>query len=216
MSFVRRLIPSWLIWKEKRMSKIEELIQEYCPDGVEYKPLPEVTEKLSGSPITAAKMKTLSVENGDITIFGGGSTIIKTDKSHAEQFKIITEPSVLCKSRGIIDFEYCDFPYTFKQEMWAYKAKDGISTKFLYYFLTTQIPLLRRKSEAMGSMPQIGNSDTNRIMIPVPPLPVQQEIVRILDTFTEMEESLKEELELRKKQYEYYRDMLLTFKRKEV
>ena len=52
--------------------------------------------------------------------------------------------------------------------------------------------------------------------IPVPPLPVQQEIVRILDTFTEMEESLKEELELRKKQYEYYRDKLLTFKRKEA
>lgn len=198
------------------MSKIEDLIQEYCPDGVEYKSLPEVTEKLSGSPITAAKMKTLSVENGDITIFGGGSTVIKTDASHVQNLKIITEPSVLCKSRGIIDFEYCDFPYTFKQEMWAYKACNGVDAKFLYYFLTTQIPFLRGKSEAMGSMPQISNSDTNRIMVPVPPLPVQQEIVRILDTFTEMNESLQSELAARHQQYEYYRDKLLTFRRKET
>ena len=49
------------------------------------------------------------------------------------------------------------------------------------------------------------------IEIPVPPLPVQEEIVRILDKFTELEEELEEELEARRKQYEYYRDSLLTF-----
>lgn len=48
--------------------------------------------------------------------------------------------------------------------------------------------------------------------IPVPPLPVQREIVRILDNFTSLEAELEAELEARKKQYEYYRDQLLTFK----
>ena len=51
----------------------------------------------------------------------------------------------------------------------------------------------------------------NSFKIPVPPIEVQEEIVRILDTFTKYQDLLNRELELRKKQYEYYRDKLLTF-----
>ena len=53
------------------------------------------------------------------------------------------------------------------------------------------------------------------IVLPVPPRPVQDEIVRILDKFTELEKELEKELEMRKKQYAYYKDQLLTFKREE-
>lgn len=68
----------------------------------------------------------------------------------------------------------------------------------------------------MGSLPQISLPVTEDFIIPVPPLEVQEEIVRILDTFTELTAELTvkltTELTVRKKQYEYYRDKLLTFK----
>ena len=64
----------------------------------------------------------------------------------------------------------------------------------------------------MGSLPQISLPVTEELLIPVPPQPVQEEIVRILDKFTALEAELEAELEARRKQYEYYRDRLLTFK----
>lgn len=64
----------------------------------------------------------------------------------------------------------------------------------------------------MGSLPQISLPVTEELLIPVPPLPVQEEIVRILDKFTALEAELEAELKARRKQYEFYRDQLLTFK----
>ena len=58
----------------------------------------------------------------------------------------------------------------------------------------------------------LNSSLMNGFEIPVPPLPVQHEIVRILDNFTSLEAELEAELEARRKQYEYYRDQLLSFK----
>lgn len=60
-------------------------------------------------------------------------------------------------------------------------------------------------------MPSIRRPMFNKFKIPVPPMPVQREIVHILDNFTELTQELMQELMLRKKQYEYYRDMLLNF-----
>ena len=60
--------------------------------------------------------------------------------------------------------------------------------------------------------PKINQENLRKIIIPVPPLPIQEEIVKILDTFTELEV----ELEARKKQYEYYRDEMLSFGEDEV
>ena len=62
----------------------------------------------------------------------------------------------------------------------------------------------------MGSLPQISLKVTDDFVIPVPPLEVQREIVRILDNFTELTAELTEELTARKQQYEYYREMLLS------
>lgn len=52
-----------------------------------------------------------------------------------------------------------------------------------------------------------------KIHVPVPPLPVQEEIVRILDSFSSLEAELEAELEARRKQYTHYRDELLKFER---
>jgi restriction endonuclease S subunit len=63
-----------------------------------------------------------------------------------------------------------------------------------------------------GSIPYITLGMLEKFKIPVPPLPVQEEIVRILDTFTALEAELEAELSARRKQYEFYREQLLTFR----
>lgn len=60
---------------------------------------------------------------------------------------------------------------------------------------------------------EIKKDDLAKIVVPVPPLPVQEEIVRILDSFSSLEAELEAELEARRKQYAYYRNELLTFDR---
>ena len=63
-----------------------------------------------------------------------------------------------------------------------------------------------------ASVPRLSRTVIENMTIPVPPLPIQREIVRILDSFTSLEAELEAELEARRKQYEYYRDQLLSFK----
>ena len=99
--------------------------------------------------------------------------------------------------------------------MWAYTNDEKISVKFLYYVLKNNAQYFREAASKMGSLPQISLAVTEDFKIPIPPIEIQSEIVRILDTFTalttELTEKLTAELAARKKQYEYYRDLLLTF-----
>lgn len=169
-------------------TKLQQLIQQLCPDGVEYKKVKNVYTRLRGTPITATKMKEIENPNANIT-------------------KV---PAVLVQSRGVIDAIYFDKPFTFKSEMLAYTSNNKISVKFLYYVLKNNMAYFREKASGMGSLPQISLTVTEDFFIPVPPLEVQAEIVRILDTFTE----LTAELTARQKQYEYYRDSLLNFNHK--
>lgn len=117
----------------------------------------------------------------------------------------------MVQSRGVIDFIYYDKPFTFKNEMWAYTMGNNVSVKFLYYYLKSNVETFRRKATAMGTFPQISIPDTENFLIPIPPLEVQEEIVRILDNFTNLAAELQAELQARQEQYEYYRNKLLTF-----
>ena len=197
------------------MTKLEQLIQELCPNGVEYKKVKEEYIRLKGTPITAGKMKEISNPDGDIKVFAGGKTVINANLCDIPNANIIRVPAVLVQSRGVIDVIYYDKPFTFKNEMWAYTSDNNISVKYLYYILKNNIEKFREAAKGMGSLPQISLPVTEDFIIPIPPLAVQAEIVRILDKFTELTTELTTELatELanRKKQYEYYRDNLLTF-----
>ena len=95
--------------------------------------------------------------------------------------------------------------------MWAYTNEDKVSVKFLYYVLKNNALHFRELASGMGSLPQISLRVTEEFRVPVPPLEVQSEIVKILDNFTELTAELIAELTARKKQYEYYRNRLLTF-----
>ena len=195
------------------MSRLDELILELCPDGVEYKKIKEVYKRIKGTPITAAKMKEIADDNGDVKIFAGGKTIVYAFEKDIPNANITRIPAVLVQSRGVIDVVYYDLPFTFKNEMWAYTHENPITLKFLYYVLKNNINKFRDEAAGMGSMPQISLKVTEDFNMPVPPLEVQKEIVCLLDDFTakteELQTELNKEYEARKKQYEYYREMLL-------
>lgn len=188
------------------MSKLEQLINELCPNGVEFKKIKNSYTRIKGTPITAGKMKEIASDDGEIKIFAGGKTVITAHEADIPNANITRVPAVLVQSRGVIDAIYYDKPFTFKNEMWAYTADNPIKVKYLYYVLKNNIEYFREAASGMGSLPQISLRVTEDFIIPLPPLPVQEEIVRILDKFTE----LTAELTARKQQYEYYRDDWLS------
>lgn len=197
------------------MSKLDDLLQTLCPNGVERVQVKKAFQRLRGTPITAGKMKEIEDSTGEIRIFAGGKTIINAKEKDIPNANITRVPAVLVQSRGVIDVVYYDKPFTFKNEMWAYTTENKTTVKYLYYVLKNNVQSFRDAASGMGSLPQISLPVTEDFYIPLPPLAVQQEIVRILDSFTELTAELMAELtaELtaRRKQYEHYRDELLTF-----
>ena len=193
------------------MSKLEELIEQYCPDGVEYYKIKDVYKRIKVTPITAGKMKEIATPDGSVRIFAGGKTVIDANEKDIPNANITRVPAVLIQSRGVIDAVYYDKPFTFKNEMWAYTTFNQKSVKYLYYILKSNIQTFRDAASGMGALPQISLGVTEEFEIPVPPLPVQEEIVRILDNFTELQAELQAELQKRKQQYNYYLDNLLNF-----
>lgn len=156
-------------------------------------------------------MKEIATPDGSVRIFAGGKTVIDANEKDIPNANITRVPAVLIQSRGVIDAVYYDKPFTFKNEMWAYTTFNQKSVKYLYYILKSNIQTFRDAASGMGALPQISLGVTEEFEIPVPPLPVQEEIVRILDAFTELQAELQAELQKRKQQYNYYLDNLLNF-----
>ena len=102
--------------------------------------------------------------------------------------------------------QYWDIPI-FVCDAFSIKGNEGVSTKYLYYCLANMQDTIYSTKKG-GGVPHVYISNIENFKLPLPPLPVQREIVRILDNFTE----LTAELTARKKQYEYYRDSLLSTK----
>ena len=97
---------------------------------------------------------------------------------------------------------------------------DRVQVGYLFHVLTAMRDTLRRQGElGGGTMPLINKSDFSKIVVPVPSLEEQARIVAILDKFDALTNSISEglprEIELRQKQYEYYRDLLLRFPKPE-
>lgn len=186
---------------------IKKLLQG---QAVEWQALGEVLVRTKGTKITAGKMKELHKSNAPIKIFAGGKTFALVDFDDIPQKDINHKPSIIVKSRGIIEFEYYDKPFSHKNEMWAYHSQNpNINIKFIYYFLKQNEPYFQKIGSKM-QMPQIATPDTDKFKIPIPPLSVQSQIVQILDAFTELNDQLTAELSMRQKQYQYYRDFLLS------
>ena len=199
-----------------KLSYLEKLL-----DGaeVEWKPLGEVLVRTKGTQITADKMKQLHKDRAPLKIFAGGRTIAYVNFEDIPAKDINRKPSIIVKSRGNIEFEYYDEPFSHKNEMWSYHSNDdSIRIKYVYHILKLNEPYFQGLGSKM-QMPQIATPDTDKYQIPIPcpenqkkSLAIQAEIVRILDAFTQLTAELTAELTARKKQYDYYRNKLLAFK----
>ena len=114
------------------------------------------------------------------------------------------------KTRGTVALT--KIPLCTNQSLCSIVLKGALDSSFLFHYLRGQYDKLRRISSGDGTRGGLNLKMINSFEVPVPPLPIQREIVRILDSFTSLEAELEAELEARRKQYEYYRDQLLSFK----
>lgn len=179
------------------MTKLEELIQKLCPNGVEHKPLNEVSEMKRGTSITKK-----DIVEGEIPVVSGGREPAYYCDKYNRDGETIT---VAGSGAGAGYVQYWTKPI-FVCDAFSIQGNPGIQTKYIYYFLTN-IQDYMYSTKKGGGVPHVHISSIENVSVPVPPLPVQREIVRILDNFTE----LTAELTARKQQYAYYRDKLLTF-----
>lgn len=194
------------------MSKLNELIENFCPEGVEYKFLGEICEIKTGKGIT----KNQGHEDAKYPIISGG----KEPMGYYDIFNRLEYTVTISRvgaNAGYVNFIQTKFYLNDKCfsliPLEIYQS--NIKSKFLFYYLkTTECDITGLQSE--GGVPTINTAKVSSISIPIPPLPIQEEIVKILDKFTLLEAELEAELEARKKQYEHYRDRLLGFEGKEV
>lgn len=128
----------------------------------------------------------------------------------------VEEPAVTVAARGTIGYaEYRDYPFYPIIRLLTAIPKDStvVSTKYLYYCLQG-----KQYSVPMGGIPQLTAPELKKVEIPIPSLDVQNRIVQVLDNFdaicTDLSSGLPAEIEARQKQYEYYRDKLLSFEEK--
>ncbi len=187
------------------MSKLQELIQRLCPDGVEYKKLGEVLEY--EQPTKYIVKSTEYDDSYSIPVLTAGqSFILGYTNEQKGVFDASKDNPVIIFDDFTTSFHWVDFPFKIKSSaMKMLRPKDdSINFKYIHYAM-----------QCIGFVPgehtRYWISKYSMFTIPVPPLEVQEEIVRILDRFDVYAAELQAELQARKEQYEYYRNLLLTF-----
>ena len=180
------------------MSKIFDLINELCPDGVEFRELGEICELERGNTITSK-----DINDGDIPVISGGQKPAYYHNEYNRDGETIT----IAGSGAYAGFiMYWNRPI-FVADAFSIKSQENrVIIKFVYHFLLSKQEKIYNMKQGAG-IPHVYAKDVSKIKLPVPPMEVQREIVRILDSFT----LLTAELTARKKQYEFYRDFLLSF-----
>lgn len=209
------------------MSRLEELINELCPDGVEYKKISAIFDVFNGMTGVSLKWK----ENGNcqfidyMNVYKNNkvdinntpyATVNNLNQNQLMQKDIlITTASELpeeCAISAVIEDKIKENIFL-DDHLFGLRLKNNyynlINTTYVNYYMNT----LRYRKEVLKKVKGVTRffvspNDIVKIEIPIPPLQVQEEIVRILDNFTELTNELTNELEFRKKQYEWYKDDL--------
>ena len=212
--------------KIQNANKIEKLISELCPDGVEFKELWKITnwdkrfnavdnkkqnKILSFKHVSAKKLKELQIKNWNVKLLAtwkfDGWTTKEIASLYLNEWEVITIPTW-----GSANIKYYNGKFVDSWNLLASSIDNNIlNLKYCYYFLLTKNKIIENlfrwswvKHPSMWEILEL--------QIPIPPIKIQEEIVKILDNFTKLEAELEAELETRKKQYEYYRDEMLNIK----
>jgi type I restriction enzyme S subunit len=171
------------------MSHIDDLIREHCPDGVHHVPMGTVLKIKNGK-----SHKHLT--EGPVPVYGSGGIMTHVSES------VACGPSVLIPRKGSLGNIYFVEGEFWNVDTIFYTEIDArvILPRYVYHLL---LNLHLDELNQAGGVPSLTQSTLNALRIPVPPLPVQQEIVRILDSFVKLEAELEAELEARRIQYKH-------------
>jgi len=198
----------------KPVNKIEQLIEEMCPQGVEFRALGEVGKVSMCKRIFKNQTSTTGqIPFYKIGTFGNTPNAFISQEIYDEYRKKFSFPKkgdVLLSASGTIGRRviYDGEPAYFQDSniIWIDNDESKVLNMFLYYLYS----IITWQTEG-GTIKRLYNDNLKKIQIPIPPLTIQKEIVKILDNFTQLEAELEAELEARKKQYEHYREELLSF-----
>ncbi|MGL2367453.1 restriction endonuclease subunit S [Helicobacter pylori] len=194
--------------------RLKTLLHTLAPKGVEFRKLGEVCESTNKKTLKISEVSEVK-NKGMYPVINSGRDLY----GYYHDFNNDGE-NITIASRG----EYAGFINYFNEKFFAgglcypYKVKDTneLLTKFLYFYLKTNEIQIMENLVFRGSIPALNKADIETLTIPIPPLEIQQEIVKILDQFsvltTDLQAGIPAEIKARKKQYEYYREKLLTFK----
>lgn len=207
-----------------KASVLEKLIRELCPEGVEYRELSELFKTKNG--YTPSKGNKEFWENGNIPWFrmddirqNGGilSRALQNVTEKAVKGEVFPENSLIVATSATIGEHALITVPSLANQRFTYlllkeEYKNKFEMRFLYYYCF-KLDEYCKSNLNQGNFASVDMGKFSKFKFPLPPLPIQQEIVRILDTFTnftaELTDKLNAELTVRRKQYEYYRDELL-------
>ena len=210
------------------MSRLDDLIQEYCPDGVKFKTLGELGHFYGG--ITGKSKKDFVDGNAVFISYKNVYQNPALDIHPSDRVKISEEENQRTLKLGDIIFtgssetpDECGFSSVITEQ----PTEPLYLNSFCFFFRLDNPEILIpdfakhlfrsdnlryqiRKTANGVTRFNVSKDKMSRVKVPLPALPVQREIVRILDEFTLLSAELAAELAARKKQYEYYRDTLLN------
>jgi type I restriction enzyme S subunit len=205
------------------MSQIDDLIAEHCPDGVEFKELQELFVTKNG--YTPSTMNKAYWTDGTVPWFRM-EDIRENGQILNESLQKITEDAVkggrlfpansiiIATSATIGEHALITVPHLSNQRFTSLALKpefiERLDMKFVFYYCFV-LDGWCRKNTTTSSFASVDMNGFKKFCFPLPPLEVQREIVKVLDTFTTLEAELEAELEARRRQYKYYRDARLTF-----
>ena len=217
------------------MTKLEELINELCPDGVEYFTLEDITKAVN---IGINPRKFFKLNPSDATGFyvtvrelNGLQGVVQTEKTDTindEAISIIQNRAnieigdILFSNTGTVGkiALVIDTPTNWGVNEGIYVIKPNnkiVDSRYLYYYLASNLAYKQYSKKFTGStLKHVTQKALMKLQIPLPPLSIQSEIVHILDSFTSLTAELTAELTARQKQYAFYRDYLLDFSNEDV
>lgn len=180
------------------MSKLKELIDRLCPDVVEYTTLGNVADIRRGVRV----VKNNLASEGDIPVYQNSLTPL----GYYTKSNYLADTTFVIGAGAAGEIGYSAIPYWGADDCYSIICSDKILSKYVYYQLSNNQIFLKSRVRT-ASIPRLARTAIEQFPIAIPPIEVQEEIVKILDRFADY----AAELQARKEQYEYYRNLLLTF-----
>ena len=205
------------------MTKLEQLIQEKCPNGVEYRPLWQLLifdKRFKGvdkskqqkvvpfKHVSAEELKNMPTNNGDVKLLATGKFEGYTTDEIANESMNVGEV-ITIPSGGTANIKYHNGKFVDSGNILAISSDiDKYDLKYIYHCLLKENDLIQSYYRG-GSVQHPEMGKIAELSFPVPPLEVQREIVEILDKFTLLTAELTAELTARKEQFEFYRNSMI-------